>query len=268
MVNCEYMLLRYVPDLVKNEYVNFGLIMFDSSGVGFAAVRFAKDLRRVQCLAPNIDLEVLHGMQADFKRDLRDAKSRAELLRMINTSFSNSVQVSESFACQTESAESELAKLAEMYLEPSAIQRERHKRAAVGRPAILSEMKAQLRQSGALPLLWTNVSVAKYTHAGDPFAFDFGYRYDSTFKFLQALSLRGGPDSAKLLAFSFRQAETGIEKIEEAQARLTAVVENELDREDDEIKCSLNALEESRIAIAAVSEMPKIAESVRKDLRL
>ena len=268
MVKCEYMLLRYVPDLVKNEFVNFGLIMFDSSGTGFAAVRFAKDLRRVKCLAPHVDLEVLHGMQADFARDLRDVTSRAELLQMIKNNFSNGVQASESFSCQTQSAERELEKLVDIYLEPSRIRRESRDLPIVGRPRILHEMKACLQRSEVLSLMWTGFPIAKYTHHGDPFEFDFGYSLDSTFKFLQALSLRSGPDSAKLLVFNFPQAQAGSRRVEKSDVTLTAVVENELDRKSEKVRFSLNALEESRIAVATVSEMPRLAEEARKDLRL
>ena len=32
MTNCEFFLIRYVPDLIKNEPVNIGLVMLDSQG--------------------------------------------------------------------------------------------------------------------------------------------------------------------------------------------------------------------------------------------
>ncbi len=49
----EFFLLRYVPDAVKDEFVNIGLVMIEAgaNGDGFADVRFTRDWRRVRCLS-------------------------------------------------------------------------------------------------------------------------------------------------------------------------------------------------------------------------
>ena len=64
---CEFFLLRYVPDAVKEEFVNVGVVLLESSG-GWADVRFTKDWKRVRCLDPDADVEMLEGLEQEIKR--------------------------------------------------------------------------------------------------------------------------------------------------------------------------------------------------------
>src|SRR5438093_13726765 len=61
-------LLRYVPDAVKNEAVNFGVMLIGQDG--FADVRFTRDWARVRCLDPNADIELLSAFEADIRAKL------------------------------------------------------------------------------------------------------------------------------------------------------------------------------------------------------
>jgi hypothetical protein len=68
---CEFRLLRYVPDAVRNEYVHIGVILREQGGGGAASaepalVRFTKDWRRVRCLDPEADTALLEGMESTF----------------------------------------------------------------------------------------------------------------------------------------------------------------------------------------------------------
>ena len=68
MTNCEFFLIRYVPNLIKNEPVNIGLVMLDSEGgTRFAGVRFASNFERVQCLDANADLEMIQSLAEDIR---------------------------------------------------------------------------------------------------------------------------------------------------------------------------------------------------------
>src|SRR5512141_910566 len=98
----EFFLLRYVPDAVKGEFVNVGVVMLEraSSGGGFTGVRFARDWRRVRCLDPDVDIEVFDALEADIRARLQsDAmdcskggqpmSQRDWILKIIHDSFSN-----------------------------------------------------------------------------------------------------------------------------------------------------------------------------------
>jgi len=45
------------------------------------------------------------------------------------------------------------------------------------------------------------------------------------------------------------------------------VIEDDVDRQQDEVRFALGALEEEKIRVAAITEMPSIADRVRVDLR-
>src|ERR1035437_7287908 len=57
--HCDFFLLRYVPDVVKQEFVNVGVVMLEEGEGGFTDVRFTRDWRRVRCLEPEVDIELL-----------------------------------------------------------------------------------------------------------------------------------------------------------------------------------------------------------------
>ena len=67
---CEFHLLRYVPDAVRNEYVHIGVILREQGGGEGAAipeparVQFTRDWRRVRCLDPEADTALLEGMES------------------------------------------------------------------------------------------------------------------------------------------------------------------------------------------------------------
>ena len=66
---CEFHLLRYVPDAVRNEYVHIGVILREQGSRGGAReVQFTRDWRRVRCLDPEADTALLEGMESELRR--------------------------------------------------------------------------------------------------------------------------------------------------------------------------------------------------------
>jgi hypothetical protein len=110
--------------------------------------------------------------------------------------------------------------------------------------------------------------VAKYTHSGDPLKIDCGYQPNGVIRLFQAVSLSTEPDSAKILAFSYPALSEGIARIENAKTDLTAIVEDELDRNDEAIQFALETLERTAINIAGINQLGAIAERARTEMRL
>ena len=54
MKQLEFFLLRYVPDAVKGEFINFGVVLLEPGGGG--EIRLLKDWRRLLCADPDADL--------------------------------------------------------------------------------------------------------------------------------------------------------------------------------------------------------------------
>ena len=264
---CEFFLLRYVPDAVKDEFVNIGVVLIEpgANGAGYAEVRFTRDWQRVKCLDPAADLEMLAGLEDDLRARLQET-GRADFISNINESFSNVLQLSPSKACLTESPAEELGRLAEMYLE--RVRRPAGKGAAAGRQAIVQRMRDAFEQAGVWKLMRQRIPVSTYTHPGDPLKIDCGYRPNGEVKLFHAVSLASDVDAAKVLAFSYPQIREGIARLEQAKTALTAVVEDELERNDESIAFAWDTLERSDIKVLPAAELATVAERAKQDLRV
>ena|SRR5581483_1490428 len=261
----EFFVLRYVPDAVKGEFVNIGLIALEEGNEGalLADVRFTKNWGRVQCLDPQVDLEVLQALQNEIQQEVGQTRDKSMLLRRMEDSFSGVVQLSGIMPALTEKvAMAEVDEVARMFLETSQLRRTRE---PAGRQRILETMRTAFKDAGILRLL-NAVPAEPYTKPGDPFEFDFGYRVGSEMKLFHAVSMRTSVDSAVMLAARYPKIAPVMAQMSAANPLLTAVVEDGLDRARNEVAFALEMMEESRIRVAATSEMAGIAEMARREL--
>ncbi|MBZ5648313.1 MAG: DUF3037 domain-containing protein [Acidobacteriia bacterium] len=258
---CEFFLIRYVPDAVKDEFVNIGAVLLNGSG---AQVRFTHDWRRVRCLDPAADVEMLEALEGDLRSLLGDP-DRERLLKKLQDSFSNAIQLSPTKALLAEDPAAEIERLVQMYLE---VKRPAGKGKLSARQAIFARMRDTFVQAGVWKLMRHRIAVAQYTHKGDPLKIDCGYRPNGEVKMFHAVSLATEPETAKILAFSFPQIEAGILKHEQAKASLTAIVEDDLDRGDDAVAFALETLDNAQIAVTNAGELAAIANRVRGDLKV
>ena len=272
---CEFYLLRYVPDAVKDEFVNLGVVLLET-GEGdsvFTDVRFTRDWRRVRCLDPDVDVELLESFEGELRRMLqsraaevinyRGSTSRRDwLLRLLEDGLSNTLQITPAKAVLTESPEKELGVLARAYLESEAHAR----RAQSGRRVIYAAMREAFETAGVWALGRRDIALANYGAKGDPLKIDFGYRPNGVIKMFQAVSLETDVDAAKVLAFSYPTLREGLRRAENADSELTAVVEDGLRREDEATGFALATLAASEIRVAAVGEMPAYAERARVEM--
>lgn len=260
----EFFLLRYVPNAVKEDSVDVGLVMLESGGKGFADVRFTRDWRRVRCLDPQADVEVLEALERDIRGQLVEARDREVLLRKLNDSFSNLIQVSPTKGCLAEEPAKEMEMLARLYFEvPKGVRR----MGSSERQRILRSMRGAFEEAGVWTSLMKEIPAAPFTKPGDPFKFDFGYRVGAEIKLFHAVSLKASVEQAIMLAARYPKIARGITQTIQANPSLTVVVDDDLDRTQSEVQFALDALEEERIRVAAVAEMPPIAERARVELR-
>ncbi|MGB9106683.1 MAG: DUF3037 domain-containing protein [Terriglobales bacterium] len=258
----EFMLIRYVPDAVKDEFVNIGVLLLNGDS---ADLRFTRDWRRVRCLDPAADIEMLEALEADLRQQLTSGVlDRATLLKKLQDYLSNGLQLTAAKGCLAEDPAQELQSLAQMYLE--------HRRAGAretsGRQAIVAQMKSAFEHAGVWALMKKKIAAAQYTHKGDPLKIDCGYRPNGVIKMFHAVSLDSDVDAAKVLAFTYPDIRDGIARVENAKSELTAIIEPDLDRSDEAILFALATLERNAIAVATTSELPSIAERARLELRI
>jgi Protein of unknown function (DUF3037) len=262
-MQCEFFLLRYVPDAVKDEFVNIGVLLFDGN-TGYAGVRFTSDWARVRCLDSEADVEVLQSLEADFKRQLANGAAR-EVVGKMEDLLSNTLQITPAKAVLTDSPENELGRLATYYLDRKHPGRKPRRSVRQG---ILSQMRGAFEQAGVWKALDQNIPASRYTRPGDPLKIDCGYQPNGVVHLFQAVALSTEPDTAKVLAFTYPLLAQGISRERRAKMELTAIVENEIDRDDGSLQFAAETLESSGIRIVAVRDMPAVAERVRIDLRM
>lgn len=264
---CEFFLLRYVPDALREEFVNIGVVVREPAS-GEMTARFATDWRRVRCVDPDADTELLEALVADVQRRMQDAGDREALLKMMQESFSSTIQLSPEQAVLAASLEAEARRLAKMYLESPAPRAEKH--APAGRAGILRHMRTEFERAGVWedPRMFKNFAVATYTRKGDPLKLDCGYRPNGTVKLFHAVSLEADPNLAKVLAFSFPRVREGIARAQKADASLTAVVESGVDRETESIAFALETLIAAEVQVAESSQLAALAETARRELRV
>lgn len=263
-IPCRFFVLRYAPDAVKNEFINVGLVLMPPAGA--AQVRFTRDWSRVLCLDPDADVEMLQALENDLRNQLREMNGGRDLiLRRIQDSFSNAIQPSEFQACLASSAVDEADELARLYLERP--RRRQQAREPGARMAIVARMRSEFEAFGVMPpLLLEKIPVSRYTRGGDPLKIDCGYSPNGTVKLFHAVTLNSDINAAKVLAFSFPQLVQGIRKAEGKQAQLTAVVEDDLPKDDESVSFARETLEQNAIRVAPVSTMPQIAREAAREL--
>ena len=115
----EFYLLRYVPNVVRGEFVNIGLLLFEpqANGFGFADVRMTSDWRRATCLDRGVDVEVLQALEADVRTRLQHSQDVGSLLHKLEDSFANVIQISPRKVCLAAEPVRELETLCSLYLE-------------------------------------------------------------------------------------------------------------------------------------------------------
>ena len=89
----------------------------------------------------------------------------------------------------------------------------------------------------------------------------------------QAVSLAGDVEGAKVLAFSVADLTEGIARVESATLELTAIVEpiREIGAEEEEqvsYRFGLETMERERIRVLTTSDLGRVAETARRELRV
>jgi len=260
---CHLVLLQYMPDVIKGEFVNIGVLLFGPDG--FADVRFTRDWARAKCLHPDIDIPTFESIEEQMRRDLQSGGGPEAVLKKISDSASGLLHLSDPKACLTDSPQDEIALLSRQYLDRPAAHAER---GATGRQRIVNQMREAFEAAGVWKLMRKRIPVAGYTYKGDPLKIDCAYRPNGILKMYHAVALSTDVDAAKVLAFSYPQIAEGLARAENLKTRLTAIVEDDLDRSDEPIAFALETFSRADIAVVATADLPSVAELARRDLKL
>ena len=96
LVTCAYHLVRYQPNLIRDEWVNIGVLLLDPS-TGRVRQRWLEepaDLLRLRRLHPAADEELLLRLPAEFDRQFAGREMEAAaILEKFDETLSNAVQL-------------------------------------------------------------------------------------------------------------------------------------------------------------------------------
>ncbi len=269
---CEFFLIRYVPDVVKGEFTNIGVLLRVAGRDDSAVVRFTRDWSRVRCMDADADIGLLEGLEGEIAQRLRmGAADTKPVMQVLENTLSNSLQITQAKACLAESVQTEMEQLMRMYVEPLKVKVERKK---TGRAAIAGAMRTEFERAGVWGLMRKRIAASLYTRAGDPMKIDCGYRPNGVIRMFQAVSLEGDVEGAKGLAYSAPQLREGVLRVENAKLELTAVVEPlraVSDFEDEAVeryRFGVEAMERQEIRVVTLSDLARVAETARVELRV
>lgn len=276
-IQCEFFLIRYVPDVVKGEFTNIGVLLREAGRADSAVVRFTRDWARVRCMDADADIGLLESLEGEIAERLRlGAADTKPVMQVLEDTLSNSLQITEARAALAESVPAELEQLMRMYVEPLKVKQERRKS---GRAAIAGAMRNQFERAGVWGLMRKRIAASTYTRPGDPMKLDCGYRANlgegvGVIRMFQAVSLEGDVEAAKGLAYSAPQLREGVERVESARLELTAVVEamREVEGVEEEAaeryRFGVEAMEREAIRVVTLSDLARVAETARIELRV
>jgi hypothetical protein len=267
-LQCEFSLIRYVPDVAKGEFANIGVVLREAGRGETAVVRFTRNWSRVRCLDADADVELLESLEAEMMARLESERAATTdakpLLMVLEDSLSNSVQLTEMRATLAESLPAEMEQLLRLYVEPlkAASQRRRPS----GRAAIAARMRTEFERAGVWALMRKRIAASQYTQPGDPLKIDCGYR-NGLVKMFHAVSLESDAEAAKGIAYSAAAMREGVMRVEGIALELTAVVESLAGAADaEQYGFGVRAMESEGMRVLTVADLGRAAETARREL--
>jgi hypothetical protein len=203
-----YRILRYTPNLVRDEWVNIGVLLYDSAS-GERRLRLMEEqeeFARVRRLHPAADEDLLRRLRDDLEDRLQKAGDVMgggdwqKLLAKWDETLSNALQLAPQKGVYADDLDAELERL---YADHVAPQRPEPRVGAPGSRAMIRKYCTQVwKQARLWERLETSVRVGEFTFPGDPMRIDYSYRRNGTRGFVQTLSVSRSPADCKSLAYT------------------------------------------------------------------
>lgn len=258
-----YRVLRYTPNLIRDEWVNIGVLLEDVSGPR-RAVRLVEEnseIARIRRLHPGVDENLLRALPADIDSRLQAPEAEAQrYLEKLEDTLSNVLQFSPGRAVIAEDFDAEIDRLYREHVAPPP--------AARGgiventRGWIRGRLNDIFRRHRILSRLERSVRVEEFTQPGDPLRLDYAYRYNGTRGYVQAVALGRDPAQAKVLAYTAECI-----RARAANSEFTAITEIEPLPQNPRHQFVARLFEEQRISVVALNRVEQFAERLRPRLQ-
>src|SRR6201998_393964 len=214
-----YRVLRYTPNLVRDEWVNIGVLVFDPQS-GERRMRLIEDpeeYARGRRLHPRADEELLRALRDDLENrfvtaaqlfqgnghEKSGSQASADWLKLLgkwDETLSNALQLAPQKGVHADDLDAETERL---YSDHVALQRGASRVGAPGsRGAIRSYCAQVFKQARVWARLQKGGRAEGLPCSGDPMRIDYGYRRNGTLGFVQTLSVSRAPGDVKSLAYT------------------------------------------------------------------
>ena len=212
-----YRILRYTPNLVRDEWVNIGVLLFDPH-TGERRLRLIEEpeeYARVRRLHPQVDESLLRDLRNNLEdrflqagelfRGNREqhANGPADWLKLLDkwdNTLSNVLQLAPQKGVYAGDLDAETERLYADHVAPERAA------ARVGAPGTRGVMRSYCAQVWKQARLWDRLEKSlradAFTFPGDPMRIDYAYRRDGTRGFVQTLSVSRAPADVKSLAYT------------------------------------------------------------------
>lgn len=259
--NYAYQVLRYSPNLVRDEWVNIGVLLFDpvSGERRLRLIEEPEEYARVKRLHREADEAVLRDLRGGLEERFAAAgggngngaasgTALVELLKKWDEVLSNAVQLAPPKGVVAGDLDAELERL---YADHVALPRRSPRAGAQGsRPQMRAYCQQVFRQARVWERMQKFVPVAEYTFPGDPMKMDYSYRRNGTRGFLHTLSVTRAPGAAKELAYTAER----IAAKAALKTEFAAITDIALDRENERDRFVESALRGAGVEPVALQE--------------
>jgi hypothetical protein len=258
-IPCAYQLVRYIPNLLRDEWVNIGVVLFEpASGRVLRRLLEEPDFARLHRRYPQSDERLLRRLPEEFETQLGE-RPLEQLSRLFQT-LATAVQLSPQTGLLAEDLDAELDRLYHDQVEP--LRNGRRSEDLSTRNAIRTRANQVFRSAGLWTRLERRVRIEEFTYAGDPLRVDYSYRRNGTRGFVQALPLGRDPGQAKVLAFTADAIRAKLAKTE-----FLAVSEVEpRPQENARHRFVTGLLEEHEIPVVPLTRLAEWAQRMRPSL--
>jgi hypothetical protein len=247
---CAYRILRYTPNLIRDEWVNIGVLVYDPAK-GERRLRLIEEqdeYNRVRRLHPQADEALLRALRDDLEDRFQSANGTPgaagdwqQLLAKWDETLSHALQLAPQKAVIAGDLDAELERLYADHVAPS------HSPSRVGAPGSRAQMRSYCAQVFRQARLWEriekSVRAAEFTFPGDPMRLDYSYRRNGTRGFVQTLSVSRAPNDAKLFAYSAQHITARATQ----KTEFAAITDVSLNRNNDRHRFVSDALREAGI---------------------
>jgi DUF3037 family protein len=212
-----YHILRYMSDLIRDEWVNIGVLLYDplSGALRLRLIEDQEEYARVRRLHPAAHEETLRGFRdeledrfATYLQNMRMERGLSihpgdglqRLVDQWNATLSNGLQLAPQKGVYADDLDVEMERLYADHVTPP------RKALRVGAPSSRATLRDYCSQVWKMAGLWDrlerSVRVTDYTFPGDPMRLDYCYGRNGTRGFVQTLSVSRAPADCKLYAYT------------------------------------------------------------------